>query len=70
MSCQQIAVPQQSPDREGDVSMHIPRGSHMHPHAARQSWHTQGHIACGSSHAGTHGASSQVRLCCSKGPFQ
>lgn len=35
MSSQQIAVPQQCPDREGDMIMHIPRGSHVHPHCCQ-----------------------------------
>lgn len=59
MSCQQIAVPQQCPDREGDVSMHIPRAPHAATplpgsagsHKASCLWHR---------HAGTHGAPSQV----------
>lgn len=64
MSSQQIAVPQQRPDREGDVSMHIPKGSHVHQHCC------QAVLAHTRALARRHTRCSQVQFCCSNGPFQ
>lgn len=47
MSFRQIAVPQQCPDREGDVSVHIPKGSHGYPQCCQTALaHTRA-VNCG-----------------------